>query len=114
MKRAAVVALTLFAFGAMAGTASAQIGARPIDIAVCNTALYDQNRDGVLSPLDIVLWANAMRATGCYEAEAVGDCVRFDNNGDGRIDGLDVEVMARHWAECTRAAPISVQPQRPR
>lgn len=112
MKRWWVIGATVFAFGAFAGTASAQIGAQPVHGQVCNNALFDQNRDGVLSPLDIVLWANAMRAAGCYEQEAVGECARFDNNGDGRVDGRDVETMTRHWSDCIRFASVS-PPQRP-
>lgn len=114
MKRMLVLGAVLFGFAIASGSVSAQIGARPVVGQVCQLAQYDQNGDGVLTPSDIVLWAQRMRTAQCFDAEAVGACQEFDNNGDGRVDGLDVEVIAHHWSNCVRSALTIVPPGRPR
>lgn len=113
MKRMLLLGAVLFGFAAASGSVSAQIGSKPINSQVCELAQYDQNFDGVLSPADIVIWASRMRDAGCYEAEATGVCKEFDTNFDGRVDGLDVEVITRHWSSCVRKTNTGVIP-RPR
>ncbi|MBK6768096.1 MAG: hypothetical protein IPG72_03510 [Ardenticatenales bacterium] len=112
MKRLIVIGAAVFAFGMVAGTASAQVRPAPVVGYLCETSRFDENGDGLFGKSDVMAFYRRAQASGCWEAAAEGDCTQFDTNQDGTIDLKDVQARIDYFVSCVN--PVGVARIRPR
>lgn len=107
MKRLFVVGAAVFAFGLVAGTASAQVRPSPVVGYQCETTRFDENGDGLLGKRDIMIFYQRMQDAGCLNAAAEGTCAQFDANSDGTVDTKDVQVRIDHFVTCVNTPGVA-------
>lgn len=94
------------ALGVSAGTASAQIGAVPIDVMVCDSTRFDFNGDGRLGKSDLMLYWNNVQRAGCVDSPAGNEgCGSFDLDGNGTVEFADLNFAYNIFVSCAQPVP---------